>query len=75
MDLPNVTTTETDYNPKAIKNLKVNFRAKDKENRWKVTEEERAYAKNPKNPGDLDKFTKAVRFLSSRRNWLRSNTL
>jgi hypothetical protein len=77
MDLPlaNVTTGETNYNPNAIRNLKVVFREKDKENRWKVTEEERAYAKKCEYPEDLDKFTKAVRFLSSRRNWLCSNNL
>jgi hypothetical protein len=68
MDLPNLTTAQTNYNPKAVKNLKVNFRRKDPENRWKVTEEERTYAKNCKYPPDLRYFTKAVSFLFSGRN-------
>jgi hypothetical protein len=75
MVLPKMTTAPTNYNPKAIKNVKVIFRRKDQENRWKVTEEERAYAKKCKYPKDLHDFTKAVCFPSSGRNWLRLNNL
>jgi hypothetical protein len=63
--LPDLTTAQTKYNPKATKNLKVCFRQKDQANRWKVTEEERGFAKSCKNPKDLDDFTKEVCFPSS----------
>lgn len=63
MVLPNLSTAQTNYNPKALKNVKVNFRRKDQENRWKVTEEERAYARNCKYPKDLQDFTEGVCFL------------
>jgi hypothetical protein len=63
MAFPNLTTVQTDYNPKATKNLKPTFRKNDLVNRWKVTEEERSLAKNCRYPGDLHDFTEAVRFL------------
>ena len=63
MDLPNLTMAKTNYNPKATKNVKVIFHGKDQENRWRVTEEERAYAKKSKYPKDLQDFTKSVCFL------------
>ena len=44
------------------RNLKVNFRRYNEENRWKVTEEERAYARKCKYPKDLQDFTKEVCF-------------
>jgi len=63
MVLPNQTTAQTNYDPKATKNVKVNFRRSDQENRWQVTEEERAYAKKCKYPKDLQDFNEDVRFL------------
>jgi hypothetical protein len=62
MALPNLTTVKTAYNPKATKNLKATFRRNDQENRWKVTEEERSFAKNCRYPKDLGDFTGAVSF-------------
>jgi hypothetical protein len=62
---------QTNYNPKALKNVKVTFRLKDQENRWVVTEEERALAEKCKHPVDLRQFTKEVRFLlHSAGSWL-----
>lgn len=63
MYLPNLTTTETNYNPKATKNLKVIFRKMDQENCWKVTEDEWTNTKKCKYPRDLPDFTKAVCFI------------
>jgi hypothetical protein len=61
MVLPNLTSAKTNYNPKATKNVKVIFRRKDQENRWRVTEEERGYAQKSKYPKDLQDFIKKVR--------------
>lgn len=63
MDLPDLTTVETNYNPKLEKNVKIIFKRKDQENRWKVTEQERKYAKNCTYPKDLCDFNSQVRFL------------
>jgi len=63
MDLPNLTTVETNYNPKLEKNAQIIFKRKDQENRWKVTERERGYAKNCKYPKDLHDFNSLVCFL------------
>jgi hypothetical protein len=41
MDLPNLTTVETNYDPHAEKNAKIIFKWKDPENHWKVTEQMR----------------------------------
>lgn len=62
MDLPNLTTAETNYDPGSNVNKKVVFKRKDPENRWMVTEEERAYAKKCKYPKDLEDFNKKACF-------------
>jgi hypothetical protein len=67
MNLPNLTTVETNYNPKAEKNVKVIFKRMDSENRWKVTESERGYAKKCKYPRDLSDFSTQVHFLFLRK--------
>lgn len=67
MDLPNLTTVETNYNPKMEKNVKVIFKRMDAENRWKVTESERGYAKKCKYPIDLHDFSNQVCFLFPRK--------
>jgi hypothetical protein len=56
MNLPNLTTVETNFNPKAEKNVKVIFKKMDSENRWEVTENERGYAKKCKYPKHLQDF-------------------
>jgi hypothetical protein len=48
MDLPNLTTEETNYNSKAEKNVKAIFKWMDLENQWKVTEIELGYTKKCK---------------------------
>jgi hypothetical protein len=63
MDLPDLTTVETNYNPKLEKNVKILFKRKDQENRWKVTEQERERAKKCKYPKDLHDFNSQVCFL------------
>jgi hypothetical protein len=70
MALPNLTTAETNYDPKLKKNAKVIFNRKDQEDRWKVTEQERAHAKNCKYPNDLHDFNNQVCVLSSERKKL-----
>jgi hypothetical protein len=67
MDLPNLITIETNYNPKAEQNTKLVFKRKDQENRWKATERERGFAKKCKYPKDLDDFNRQVRFFFSER--------
>jgi hypothetical protein len=60
MFLQNWTTAETNFDSKATKNVKVIFRRKDKDNCWKVTEEECTYAKKSNYPKDLRNFTISV---------------
>jgi hypothetical protein len=67
MDLPNLITVETNYNPKAEKNVKVAFKRMDLENRWEFTECERGYAKKCKYPKDLHDFSSQVYFLFPRK--------
>jgi hypothetical protein len=68
MDLPNLTTVETNYNPKEERNMKAIFKRKDLENRWKVTERERGYAKKCRYPKDLQDFSSLVCFFFSERS-------
>ena len=67
MNLPNLTTVETDYNPKLKKNTQIIFKRKNQENRWTVTERERGYAKNCKYPKNVHDFNKRACFLFSQR--------
>ena len=60
--LPYHKRPQTNFDPKAAENVKVNFWRKDGENRWKVTEEERGYAKHCKNPMNLQAFNEDVNF-------------
>jgi hypothetical protein len=64
MTLPNLTTVETNFNPKAEKNVKVTFKKMDSENQWEVTENERGYAKKSKYPKNLQDFSNQVCFFS-----------
>jgi hypothetical protein len=67
MDLPNLITVETKYNPMEEKNMKVIFKRMDTENRWRVTERERGYAKKCKYPKNLQDFSSQVCFLFLRK--------
>lgn len=71
MVLPNLTTVETNYNPKLQKNAKVIFKRKDQEDRWKVTEQERSYARKSKYPKDLHDFSSQVCVLFFRKKEVR----
>lgn len=62
LPLPYLKRTQTNFDPKAAENFKVNFLRKDVENRWKVTEEERGFAKHCKYPNDLQAFNEDVSF-------------
>lgn len=66
--LPNIKTTHTKFDPKATKNVKVDFRQKNADNRWKVTEKERGYAIKCKYPKDLEAFDEDVSFFLRWRN-------
>jgi len=67
MDLPDLMTVETNYNPKLKKNTQIIFKQKNQKNHWKVTEQECEYAKKCKYPKDLHDFNSQVFFLFCRK--------
>jgi hypothetical protein len=60
MYLPNLTTVDTNFDPKLEYNTKLKFSRTDRVDRWNVTEEERSYAMKATHANNIDDFKKKV---------------